>query len=153
MNASIGLLVGAAAAWILFEKSGYTLLSLVANVLLLLVTILFVWATSAALIGRLGSVDFFGTAGIGRIVCRSFELIDVCSHRPPPPLPELELTEETVNDIASSIRFNANFLIRVANDIALGKHPKLFFKVGGGFSGLVFLSSCKLINVLTGITL
>uniref|UniRef100_A0A0D6R364 Reticulon-like protein n=1 Tax=Araucaria cunninghamii TaxID=56994 RepID=A0A0D6R364_ARACU len=100
MNASIGILVGAAAAWILFEKSGYTLLSLLANVLLLLVTILFVWATAAALIGR-----------------------------PPPPLPELELTEETANETASSIRAKTNFLIKVANDIALGKDPKLFFKV------------------------
>lgn len=99
-NTSLSILVGAAVAWILFEKSGYTLLSLVANVLLLLVTILFVWATAAALISR-----------------------------PRPPLPELELSEDMVNDTAASIRSRINFLLTVAHDIALGKDSKLFLKV------------------------
>jgi len=101
-NASVGILVGAAVAWILFEKSGYTLLSLLANVLLLLVTILFIWATAAALINR-----------------------------PPPPLPELELSEDMVNGTATSIRSRINFLLVVAHDIALGKDPRLFLKVAG----------------------
>ncbi|KAH9325591.1 hypothetical protein KI387_005769, partial [Taxus chinensis] len=128
-NASIGILVGAAAAWILFEKSGYTFLSLAANVFLLLVTILFVWATAAALIGR-----------------------------PPPPLPELELSEEMVNETASLIRSQANFLFRVANDIALGKDPKLFFKVAvylwlistiGGWFDFLTLGYTSLVILLT----
>lgn len=128
-NISIGILVGAAAAWILFEQSGYTFLSLAANVLFLLVTILFVWATAAALIGR-----------------------------PPPPLPELELSEEFVNETASSIRENINFLFRVANDIALGKDPKLFFKVAaclwlistiGGWWDFLTLGYTTLVTFLT----
>ena len=51
-NASLGILVGDVVARILFEKYGYTLLSLVANVLLLLVTILFFSETPATLISR-----------------------------------------------------------------------------------------------------
>lgn len=128
-NASLGILVGAAVAWILFEKSGYTLLSLVANVLLLLVTILFVWATAAALISR-----------------------------PPPPLPELELSEDMVNGTAASIRSRINFLLTVAHDIALGKDPKLFLKVAvclwlistvGGWFDFLTLGYTSLVILLT----
>lgn len=128
-NASIGILVGAAVAWILFEKSGYTLLSLIANVLLLLVSILFVWATAAALINR-----------------------------PPPPLPELELSEDMVNGTAASIRSRINFLLTVAHDIALGKDPKLFLKVAvclwlistiGGWLHFLTLGYTSLVIFLT----
>jgi len=128
-NASVGILVGAAVAWILFEKSGYTLLSLLANVLLLLVTILFVWATAAALISR-----------------------------PPPPLPELELSEDMVNGTAASIRSRINFLLMVAHDIALGKDPKLFLKVAvclwlistiGGWFDFLTLGYTSLVIFLT----
>eukprot|EP01018_Ginkgo_biloba_P002360 Gb_33890 [translate_table: standard] len=99
-NICIGILVAASAAWVLFEQSGYTLLSLVTNVLLLLVAILFIWANAATLL-----------------------------HRPPPPLPELELSEEMVNNAAASIRVRINYALAVAHDIALGKDLKLFFKV------------------------
>lgn len=128
-NASVGILFGAAVAWILFEKSGYTLLSLIANVLLLLVSILFVWATAAALI-----------------------------HRPPPPLPELELSEDMVNGTAASIRSRINFLLTVAHDIALGKDPKLFLKVAvclwlistiGGWLDFLTLGYTSLVIFLT----
>ncbi|XP_057836821.2 reticulon-like protein B12 isoform X3 [Cryptomeria japonica] len=90
----------ATAAWLLFERSGYALLSLVANVLLLLIVILFFWANSAALLKR-----------------------------PPPPLPELELSEEIVNSAAASMRVRINYSLAVAHDIALGKDFKLFAKV------------------------
>jgi hypothetical protein len=49
---SIGLLVGATLAWILLEKTGYTVLSIVSNVTLFLVVILFVWSNVAALLNR-----------------------------------------------------------------------------------------------------
>jgi hypothetical protein len=49
---SIGLLVGATLAWILLEKTGYTLVSLVSNITLFLVVILFVWSNLAALLNR-----------------------------------------------------------------------------------------------------
>jgi hypothetical protein len=49
---SIGLLVGATLAWILLEKTGYTVVSLVSNITLFLVVILFVWSNLAALLNR-----------------------------------------------------------------------------------------------------
>eukprot|EP01018_Ginkgo_biloba_P033747 Gb_41628 [translate_table: standard] len=128
-NVSVGILVGAAAAWILFEKSGYTLLSLLANVLLLLIIILFVWANAASVISR-----------------------------PPPPLPELELSEEMVNSTAASIRSRTNFLLTVAHDIALGKDSKLFMKVAlclwlistvGGWFDFLTLGYMSLVISLT----
>lgn len=46
------VLVGATFMWYLFERAGYNLLSFVANVLLLLVIILFFWAKSASILNR-----------------------------------------------------------------------------------------------------
>lgn len=51
-NLTVGILLIALAAWIVFERSGYTLLSLVSNVLLLLIVILYLWAKSAAILNR-----------------------------------------------------------------------------------------------------
>lgn len=52
-NVTIGILVVTLGAWVVFEISGYTLLSLVSSVFLLLFTILFLWAKSAAILNRL----------------------------------------------------------------------------------------------------
>jgi hypothetical protein len=51
-HVTIGTLLGTLAAWVVFEVSGYTLLSLLSNVLLLLLTILFVWAKAAQILNR-----------------------------------------------------------------------------------------------------
>lgn len=51
-NLTVGILLVALAAWVVFEKSGYTLLSLVSSVFLLLIAILFLWAKSAAILNR-----------------------------------------------------------------------------------------------------
>lgn len=96
---SIGVLVTATAAWYLFERSGYTFLSLISTIILLLVAILFIWANAASLL-----------------------------QRPLPPLPELELSEEIVNEVAASMRVRINDVLAVAHDIALGKDIKLFAK-------------------------
>jgi hypothetical protein len=113
-------LVGATIGYILFEWSGYTLLSLLSNVLLFLVVILFLWSNAAALLNR-----------------------------NPPPLPELSLSEETVLSVASTLRVELNKILAVAHDVALGKDFKLFIKVvvglwivslvGGWFSFLTLL--------------
>ncbi|KAJ6778213.1 RETICULON-LIKE PROTEIN B12 [Salix koriyanagi] len=52
MNITIGVLLAALSSWVVFERSGYTLLSLVSSVLLLLAVILFLWAKSAAILNR-----------------------------------------------------------------------------------------------------
>lgn len=51
-SVGIVLLISATALWLLFERAGYNPLSFAANVLLLLVVILFFWAKSASLLNR-----------------------------------------------------------------------------------------------------
>lgn len=117
---SAGVLAVSTIGYVLFEWSGYTLLSLLSNVLLFLVVILFLWSNAAALLSR-----------------------------SPPPLPELSLSEETVTNVASTVRVELNKILAVAHDVALGKDFKLFIKVivglwvasivGGWFSFLTLL--------------
>jgi len=117
------------AVWLVFEKSGYTLLSLVSSVLLLLLVILFLWAKSAELLNR-----------------------------PPPPLPDLYLSEEVVNEIAGFIRSHVNALLSTSKDIALGKDTRIFFRVAaymcllcviGGFTDFLTLGYTSLLIILT----
>ncbi|KAJ4704523.1 Reticulon-like protein [Melia azedarach] len=128
-NATVGILLVTLAAWVVFERSGYTLLSLVSSVLLLLIAILFLWAKSAAILNR-----------------------------PAPPLPELHLSEELVNEVAALIRTSVNDLLSISQDIALGKNSRLFFKVAvclwlisfvGGMTDFLTLGYTSLVIVLT----
>ncbi|KAK4359178.1 hypothetical protein RND71_021407 [Anisodus tanguticus] len=102
-DVTVGILVLTLFAWVVFERSGYTLLSLVSSVFFLLFTILFIWAKSAAILNR-----------------------------PAPPLPHLYLSEEMVNEAACFIRSHINMLLLVSEDIALGKDTNMFVKVSGG---------------------
>lgn len=88
------------AAWVVFERSGYTLLSLVSSVLLLLFAILFLWAKSATILNR-----------------------------PAPPLPDFYLSEETVAEAATFMHNHINVLLSISQDIALGKDTQMFIKV------------------------
>ena len=54
-----------------------------------------------------------------------FSLFD----RPAPPLPQLHLSEEMVNEVATFVRTNANYVLSASQDIALGKDSRLFLKV------------------------
>jgi hypothetical protein len=97
---SIGTLVGSTVIWFLLEKSGYTFLTLLCNILMFGVVILFVWANVAALL-----------------------------HRNGPPVPQLSLSEDFVLSTASAVRIELNKALGVAQDVALGKDFKLFLKV------------------------
>ncbi|XP_034693057.1 reticulon-like protein B12 [Vitis riparia] len=128
-NLTVGILSVTLAAWVVFELSGYTLLSLVSSVFLLLVSILFLWAKSAAILNR-----------------------------PAPPLPNLYLSEEIVNEVAAFIRTRTNTLLQVSQDIALGKDSRMFFKVAaylwlisvvGGLTDFLTLGYISLVIVLT----
>ncbi|XVF45069.1 hypothetical protein PTKIN_Ptkin02bG0176100 [Pterospermum kingtungense] len=97
------ILASATTLWYLFEIAGYNFLSFVANVLLLLVVILFFWAKSASLLNR-----------------------------PLPPLPNLEISEKTVGKVADELQVWINYALSIAHDIAIGRNLKLFLKVAFG---------------------
>lgn len=97
---SAGTLGGSTLIWFLLEKSGYTFVTLMCNILMFVVVILFVWANVAALLNRNG-----------------------------PPVPELSLSEDFVFSTARLIREELNRALGVARDVALGKDFKLFLKV------------------------
>lgn len=99
-NLTLGILVETLAAWVVFEISGYTLLTLVSSVLLLLFTILFLWAKSAAILNR-----------------------------PAPPLPHLHISEEIVIKAATFIRDHVNTVLSVSEDIAYGRDSRMFVRV------------------------
>ncbi|KAG0591995.1 hypothetical protein M758_1G203800 [Ceratodon purpureus] len=97
---SAGTLGGSTLAWFLLEKSGYTFMTLLCNILMFVVVILFVWSNVAALL-----------------------------HRPGPPVPELSLSEDFVLSTASVFRYDVNKALAIARDVALGKDFKLFLLV------------------------
>lgn len=99
-HVSFGIIVVATVAWLLFERSGVSLLSICSDVLLILVVLLFIRANYAA-----------------------------SKNNQPQTLPELVLSEEMVNNAAASFRVKINYALLVAHDITLGKDFRLFFKV------------------------
>ncbi|KAL2330558.1 hypothetical protein Fmac_018139 [Flemingia macrophylla] len=48
---------------------------------------------------------------------------------PAPPLPQLHLSDEMVNEVMTFVRTRVNDLLSVSQDIALGKDSRLFLKV------------------------
>ncbi|KAJ8763547.1 hypothetical protein K2173_002430 [Erythroxylum novogranatense] len=115
---SVIVLLGATGLWLLFERGGYNLLSFVANVLFLLVVVLFLWAKSASLLNR-----------------------------PLPPVPNLEIPEETVAKAADVIQVYANYTLSIARDIAIGRNLKLFAQVASALWLASYIGS--LCNFLT----
>ncbi|KAB2063065.1 hypothetical protein ERO13_A10G178800v2 [Gossypium hirsutum] len=99
-SVSLGVIVVASVAWLIFEWSGLPFLSICSDVLLILIIVLFVHSNYAAY-----------------------------RDRQPQSLPELELSEEMVNNAAASFRVKINNVLLMAHDITLGKDFRLFFKV------------------------
>lgn len=117
-SVGVVLLISATALWFLFERAGYNPLSFASNVLLLLVVILFFWAKSASLLNR-----------------------------PLPPLPDLEISEDTVVIAADVLRAWVNRALSIARDIAIGRNLKLFARVAVGLWIASYIGS--LFNFLT----
>ncbi|XWS62949.1 hypothetical protein CRYUN_Cryun06bG0054600 [Craigia yunnanensis] len=111
-SGGVVMLASATTLWYLFERAGYNFLSFVANVLLLLVVIIFFWAKSASLLNR-----------------------------PLPPLPNLEIPEKTVGKVADDLQVWINYALSVAHDIAIGRNLKLFFKVAVGLWLVSYIGS------------
>ncbi|KAK6152504.1 hypothetical protein DH2020_015139 [Rehmannia glutinosa] len=126
---TLGILVVTLGAWVMFEISGYTLLSFGSSVFLLLFTILFLWAKSAAILNR-----------------------------PAPSLPHFHLSEKTANEVATFICNHVNAFLSVCEDIALGRDSRMFIKVAigllmisliGSLTNFLTLGYISLVMVLT----
>ncbi|KAL3650341.1 hypothetical protein CASFOL_006744 [Castilleja foliolosa] len=96
---SCGIIIVATVSWIMVERSGISFLSLCSDVLLVLVVLMYLRANYA--------------------VFRKKQLQT---------LPELVLSEEIVNNAASSFRVKVNYMLLMAHDITLGKDFRIFFK-------------------------
>ncbi|KAA8545822.1 hypothetical protein F0562_020727 [Nyssa sinensis] len=120
--AGVVLLATAATLWFLFEQAGYNLLSFVAIVLLLDVVILFSWAKSATLLNR-----------------------------PLPPLPHLEVSEESVLRAIDATRGCINHALSVARDIAVDGNFKVFLQVAFGLWVISYIGSFFNFLTLVGI--
>ncbi|TQD86009.1 hypothetical protein C1H46_028444 [Malus baccata] len=99
-HVSFGAILVSTVSWLVFERSGLSFLSICADILLILVVLLFLRANYA--------------------VYRNKQLQT---------LPELVLSEEMVNNAAASFRVKINNVLLMAHDITLGKDFRLFFKV------------------------
>lgn len=109
---SVSLLVCSTSLWFLFEHAGYNILTFIANVLLLLVVILFFWAKSASLLNR-----------------------------PLPPLPDLEVSEESVLKAADVMQVWINNILLIARDIAIDGNLKLFVQIASSLWVVSYLGS------------
>ncbi|KAK4377255.1 hypothetical protein RND71_003551 [Anisodus tanguticus] len=110
--ASVTLLISSTLLWFLFERAGYNLLSFIANVLLLIVFILFFWAKWATLLNR-----------------------------PLPPIPDMEVPEEFFMKAADAMRVWVNHIPLIAHDIAIGGNLKLFGWVALGLWLISYVGS------------
>ncbi|XP_052722878.1 reticulon-like protein B16 isoform X3 [Vigna angularis] len=97
---SLGVIVVATVAWIVFEWTNLPFLTICSDVLLILIVLLFLHANYAAL-----------------------------RNKQPPTLPELVVSEEMVNNVAASFRVKINNVLLIAHDITIGKDFRIFFKV------------------------
>ncbi|KAJ9539808.1 hypothetical protein OSB04_026314 [Centaurea solstitialis] len=98
----MGIIIVATVAWLIFERSGLSFLTICSDVLLFLIVLRFLHANYATL--------------------RDKQIQT---------LPELVLSEEMVNYAATSFRIKVNYLLLMAHDITLGKDFRLFFMVVG----------------------
>ncbi|WOL14938.1 hypothetical protein Cni_G23719 [Canna indica] len=128
-NVTVWILLGAAASWVLFEVAGYSLVSLLSNVLLLLICILFFWAKAARILNR-----------------------------PAPPIPKMHLSEGMMHEAAVFVHVHANKILSAFNDIVQRKDSKVFYMVAfslwlvsiiGGSIDIVTLGYLSLLLILT----
>ncbi|RZR92471.1 hypothetical protein BHM03_00020768 [Ensete ventricosum] len=110
-NLAVLTAAGATTVWFLFDRAGYSFLSVIANALLLLVVILFFWAKSALLLNRF--------AVPSPLLCSP----------PLPPLPNLEIPDEVVAKAADGARVWINRALAVGHDIAIRRDRKVFLQV------------------------
>ncbi|XP_073314405.1 reticulon-like protein B5 [Primulina huaijiensis] len=110
---SAGVLGVATTIWVLFELLEYHLLTLVCHILILGLTLLFLWANASTFINK-----------------------------SPPKIPEVILPEDIVLGVASVLRLEFNTSVAILRDIASGKDLKKFLTVIAGLWVLSVMGSC-----------
>jgi hypothetical protein len=132
-----GLLSGATITYFVLEHLGYSLLSLITNLLLATLAVLFVWSNAAVFLNRLVLghamylVLFVSYHSALEQPYRFCVFVPFCAslYRSPPPLPDLQISEESAKSFALVFREEINKVLAVGHDIALGKNFKQFLKV------------------------
>lgn len=125
-----GILLGVVTfLYLLFEKSGYTLISIFANTALILVLGCFVWANVAAVMGK-GA----------------------------PPVPKVELSEESMKSLAVSLTTGLNaaaaliYRLGTGTDIVLSAKAVGFFYVLGKFGSWFHLLTLLYLAAFVALT-
>ncbi|KAL0724911.1 hypothetical protein Bca4012_039510 [Brassica carinata] len=111
-NVSVGIVTVTIGSWMVFESFSYTILTLLSSVLLLLLSILFLWSKSASILNR-----------------------------PSPPLPEFQISEAMAEEASKLLRKHVNKLLQVSYDIAMGRDSELFIKVAVYLFLIAFIGS------------
>ncbi|XP_030522809.1 reticulon-like protein B11 [Rhodamnia argentea] len=117
--AGVAFLLSSTVMWFLFERGGYNLLSFAANTLFLLVLILFLWAKSAALFNR-----------------------------PMPPLPDLEISEDSVAKAADVVAEWINHGLSIAREITVNQNLKLFLQVACGLWAISYIGTLNFLTLV-----
>ncbi|KAE8671594.1 Reticulon-like protein B4 [Hibiscus syriacus] len=100
---SAGALGVATVIWVLFELLEYHLLTLVCHLLILALTLLFLWSNAMTFINK-----------------------------SPPNFPEVQIPKDPVMEFAQALRFEINHAFVVLRDIASGRELKKFLSVIAG---------------------
>ncbi|KAL1195900.1 Reticulon-like protein B12 [Cardamine amara subsp. amara] len=111
-NVSVGIVTVTIASWMVFESFAYTIITLLSSVLLLLLSILFLWSKSASILNR-----------------------------PSPPLPEFQISEAMAEEASRLLRIHVNKLLQVSYDIAMGRNSELYIKVAVSLFLISFIGS------------
>ncbi|KAL3714222.1 hypothetical protein ACJRO7_006205 [Eucalyptus globulus] len=109
---SAGVLGVATAIWILFELMEYHLITLVCHILIATLAIIFLWASASTHIAK-----------------------------SPPNIPEVQLPEKCVLEVASVLRFEANRGLALLREIASGRELKKFLAFIAGLWVLSMVGS------------
>jgi len=107
------VLAGATAIWLLFEVLEYHLLTLLGHCLILSLAALFLWSNACTFINK-----------------------------SPPNIPEVKIPEETIVNIARSLRYEINRGFASLKEIGQGRDLKKFLIVVAGLWILSVLGSC-----------
>ncbi|CAM8989962.1 unnamed protein product [Rhodiola kirilowii] len=110
---SVSVLGSATVIWFLFELIEYHLLTFVCHILILFLTLSFLWSNTSSFINK-----------------------------SPPKIPEISIPEKTVLELVSALTYELNRALVILRDIASGKDLKTFLVVMAGLWFVSIVGSC-----------